>query len=439
MRRLIPLAVLCTALLAAPSALANTYVVNKTGDHAPGKCKPSDCTLREAVIKANGHSGSDTILLHGGTTYELTRVIGVDNETDGDLDLGRSGVGGRATIKSSNGRLATIDANAIDGVIDVLENGATFDHLKIKGGVDATDEGGGIDVDTAGSSTKIVDSRINGNSALFGGGVDAGLGPLSILRSKINGNHSTSGTSNGGGGISSDGGPTKIVQSTIAGNDSETDGGGIYVDSPLTLKSSTVSGNTADSDGGGIYSEAAGASSLKNDTIANNRADTHGGGIDVVGGKVSLNAVTIAYNLSDANGGGAGDGGGINEDGGVGYAIKNSIIARNSSGTQPTALGPNCHDANANTIVSGGHNLIGDNTDCDGFQTGALSSDRVNRSDSQVGIGSLKSNGGPTKTIALKSGSQAIDHAGSDAPSKDQRGVRRNDSGGPDIGAYERN
>jgi hypothetical protein len=56
-------------------------------------------------------------------------------------------------------------------------------------------------------------------------------------------------------------------------------------------------------------------------------------------------------------------------------------------------------------------------------------------------LGKLADNGGPTKTVALQSGSRAINAADPSAlPPEvvrmDQRGVRRDNQ--PDIGAYER-
>jgi hypothetical protein len=78
--------------------------------------------------------------------------------------------------------------------------------------------------------------------------------------------------------------------------------------------------------------------------------------------------------------------------------------------------------------MSLGHNLIGDPNGCD---MGAVGSDLGGN----AGLKPLQSNGGPTKTHALKPGSQAVDAGPNDAPSKDQRGVRRHN---PDIGSYER-
>ena len=56
-------------------------------------------------------------------------------------------------------------------------------------------------------------------------------------------------------------------------------------------------------------------------------------------------------------------------------------------------------------------------------------------------IGTLANNGGPTKTIALLTGSPTI-NAANGGPLTDQRGVARfppDGDGLPDIGAYELN
>ncbi|NLM72391.1 MAG: hypothetical protein GX181_10605 [Synergistaceae bacterium] len=53
-------------------------------------------------------------------------------------------------------------------------------------------------------------------------------------------------------------------------------------------------------------------------------------------------------------------------------------------------------------------------------------------------LGELADNIGPTKTMALLAGSPAIDAGTSEgAPATDQRGVKRPQGSGIDIGAYE--
>ena len=56
---------LAVALLVATAgtAAAKTFTVNKRGDHVPGKCDASDCTLREAVIRATAKPSNDKIKL----------------------------------------------------------------------------------------------------------------------------------------------------------------------------------------------------------------------------------------------------------------------------------------------------------------------------------------------------------------------------------------
>jgi hypothetical protein len=143
--------------------------------------------------------------------------------------------------------------------------------------------------------------------------------------------------------------------------------------------------------------------------------------------------VTVAYNRSDADGNGTGNGGGLWVDPfASAFNVKNSLVARNSAGA---ASGPDC-GSSINQFLSGGHNLIGSTSGCTGFGPPDSSTDIVNPPSSRIKIGTLADRGGPTKTIALKAGSRAINHAGHDAPKRDQRGVKRDTH--PDIGAFEK-
>src|SRR6188472_2705329 len=86
---MVGLAFACGALVLSGSAAAATYTPNKLNDHAPNGCTHSDCTLREAITKANNHPGPDTSVLKGGKTYNLS-LANVAGEEDanatGDLD-----------------------------------------------------------------------------------------------------------------------------------------------------------------------------------------------------------------------------------------------------------------------------------------------------------------------------------------------------------------
>jgi hypothetical protein len=238
-----------------------------------------------------------------------------------------------------------------------------------------------------------------------------------------------------GGGIYNNGQLT-INNTTVTGNSvvegygSGPEGGGIFNLGTLTINNSTISGNSVTSApphrppgyGGGIFSF--GTLTINNSTISWNSAvgnlgGQNGGGIASRNTFTTINNSTISWN-SAANGGGL-----------YGPAtLQNSIVA-NSIG------GGNCYG----TMSSDGYNLSSDNS-CNFNNTGDL-----NNTDPL--LGPLQNNGGPTQTMALQSGSPAID-AGNPSGctdgsghllTTDQRGMPRpdhEDSGGCDMGAYER-
>lgn len=367
----------CVFATTGSQAAGKTYKPTTFNDHTPNGCTKADCTLREAITAANERSGPDKVVVRGGKTYKLA-IPGRDDDTNaqGDLDVSDS-----LTLTSSNAKLATVDAKRVDRVLET--NGARFSlvRMRIRGGDPGGSSGGGGLIFN-GSRVKIVNSEISGNRSNHAAGLETGGGTATSV---------------------------KIIGTTITGNRAaESAGGlGIFDTNTATLTNVTITKNTAKGDAGGIE----------------------------VGGTVNLNAVTIARNKADSDGDGVGRGGGIDAlDSGV-YHVKNSLIALNTIGApSPTAFGPNCHQDLAGGVVTGGHNLLGSTQGCSGVFT--ANGDRPNRSTGQVGIGKLAANGGPTKTIALKGGSQAIDHAGSSAPRKDQRGHKRGAK--PDIGAFER-
>src|SRR5207248_8220600 len=130
-----------------------------------------------------------------------------------------------------------------------------------------------------------------------------------------------------------------------------------------------VSGNTA-AYGGGILVDSS-PMTVRNSTISGNSASQEGGGI---------------YDFSNST------------------SIANSILAANSA-PQP-ASGPDCYGP----LTSLGYNLLGSNAGCSGLTNG-VNGDRVGTATSLLDprLGPLRDNGGPTSTMALLSGSPAID------------------------------
>ncbi len=206
-----------------------------------------------------------------------------------------------------------------------------------------------------------------------------------------------------GGGIDINTGGTLTVSDCTISNNSATYGGGIDNYSTLIVSNSTISNNSASSYGGGIHSY--GILSVSNSTISNDWAPSQGGGITSVG-TLSVSDSTIADNA----------GGGLFLDFST-ATLDDSTIADNAGGGLDVVYSTATLD---NTIVTDGiigevssssaYNLVG--TGGSGGLVNGVDGNQVGVAD--PGLSTLADNGGPTQTIALLTGSPAID-AGSNA------------------------
>jgi hypothetical protein len=215
-----------------------------------------------------------------------------------------------------------------------------------------------------------------------------------------------------------------VNRSTISGNLAKGSAGGLFNVGTATINASTISGNVVLNDCGPIHCSKLGAG-VENDIGSNlivNNSTISGNAYGAIlsWGSVIISNSTIAGNTSPGNGGGIAIVGGT-------VTLQNTLLANTG----------NCFG----TITSNGYNLSSDNT-CNFSGPGDM-----NNIDPQ--LGSLQYNGGPTQTMALPSGSPAID-AGNPSGctdnlghllKTDQRGKPRpdpEDTDGCDMGAYER-
>jgi hypothetical protein len=310
--------------------------------------------------------------------------------------------------------------------------GVTLANLTIRNGRTAMC-GGGINTSGALTATNII---IIGNTAAGNPGCGGGVyntGRLTINSSTLSQNvasgfHCVFYCAGGSGGAITNEGTLTVSNSTVSGNIASStrggsSGGGIVNDGTLLLNNSTVSGNSASStrsSGGGI--ENTGSATISNSTFNRNSAVDIGGAIESPeGSTLKINNSTFSRNT-------AGTGGAISTYNAP-VTLQNSIVANNTGG-----------DCNG-TVTSNGYNLSSDDT-CNFSGPGDLSN-------TDPMLGPLQNNGGPTKTMALDSGSPAID-AGNPAGctdglghllKTDQRGKPRpdkEDTTGCDIGAFEK-
>ena len=112
--------------------------------------------------------------------------------------------------------------------------------------------------------------------------------------------------------------------------------------------------------------------------------------------------------------------------------LDNTIVAGNFRG----APGGAADDIAGTVNAASSFNLIG--TGGAGGLTNGVNGNQVGVTN--LGLGALANNGGPTMTIALLAGSPAIDHGSNTfvvAGETDQRGLARIVNGTVDIGAFE--
>jgi parallel beta-helix repeat protein len=393
-------------------ALPQTFTVTNTNDSGAG-------SLRDALTQANNTPGTaDTIVF--GPLFNTAQTISL---TSGQLSVTDSvtitGPGaGLLTIRrdpaaSTQFRIFNVSGT---GVIDVTMTGLT-----ITGGSTAS----GPALGTGGD----------------GAGILLGDENLTLDHVVITGN--SSGTEGGGIGVQSIGGNLVIRNSTISGNTANGvpptggfagSGGGIYFANKgtLLLDSSTVSGNVSVAgEGGGIYffgNVGTAGLVIRNSTISGNSAGANGGGIDLntVVGTLLIQNSTITGNTA----GGTIGGGGISQSYATSATISvvSSIVSGNANAVAPDILSGGTVNVNFSAVGS-----------ATGFTPSATSGNNLPFGTNLL-LGPLADNGGPTKTQALGTGSPAI-NAGSNPAglTTDQRGGTFARVSGPaaDIGAFE--
>jgi CSLREA domain-containing protein len=259
--------------------------------------------------------------------------------------------------------------------------------------------------------------------------------------------------------------PTTIRGMTIKNGNANGDGGAIYTESQSSLQLNDVwiTNNTAAGSAGAIFSN--GTLTVSRSLISSNTSNgLYGGGIV----NISLQGTSLITNSTLTNNTG-GQGGAI-------YNSRNLILVNNTiSRNSARNSGSSITNDSAGTInvlntiigldnsaavsslqgafVSGGNNLITDARNSSGFTNGTNGDQVSDNNAINPLLGNLADNGGQTNTIALLTGSPAIDHGNNcvlnfncPAPftnvlmSTDQRETAYRQSNSViDVGAFEYN
>jgi hypothetical protein len=490
LRVTLALAALLAFAAAAPSANAAILQVDTDADVAVAT--PSDCTDASA---ATACSIRDALAAAGGTTEDDRIELPADHYVLNGTSLQVTGPGS-VTIAGEGAATTTMDGNDASTVLDVLVS-ATIEDVTVRDG-HAPLQGGGIFMHDG--TLTVRDSVLESNEAGTaagetgqGGAIASGAGAVRVERSIVRDNRA--GFAGGGLWTAPSSDPLTLVDSTVTGNRAgpatggPAGGGGIWANGELSLIRTALTDNTATAISTGNDTAIAGGAIALNGTtiidstitgngaIGTNGGEARGGGLYLLGDQpMQISGTTFANNAATGTGGNI-EGGAIRKFGTAPLTITNTTLSGNTvtadpgangghgggavidaavtltnvtlAGNRATGIMPSggslvAPDATLrNTIVAGG--IPANCESAVASATGSLETGTTcglgagNRSAvANPRLGPLAANGGATLTHALLSGSPAIDtgtKAG--APATDQRGVKRPQRDGIDIGAYE--
>ncbi len=392
------------------------------------------------TFTANGSTGdyqvtATTQNANGSATFNLTNIAPMTFTVSNTND------GGAGSL-----RQAILDANDNSGNDTINFDSSVFSGpqtIILTSGELSVDDNGSLTINGPGAYLLTISG--NNASRVFSVSGDLILNDVKISNGFISGES--------GGGLLTFGGSLQINRCAFYNNVSGGGGAIFSFANNLVINQSTFSGNQTQSGGQGgaillVSVEGSTTTSITNSTFNGNTATAGGAiykGSPIFGGdplELNLTSVTIAGNTATDTGGGI-----FIEDGNVN--IINSIIAGNTG-----------DDING-TINSQGHNLI-QSTNNTSFVGGTPQATDITGANPL--LAPLANNGGRTDTMALQTGSPAIDKGTTadftmpinrgkqvkekaDAPqlAADQRGYLRpydnpgiaNAADGADIGAFE--
>ena len=221
-----------------------------------GKDASGHISLRSAIMAADAHGGSSTIIVPTGTFTLTIPGPNEDASASGDLDLK-----GKITIKGKSSTGTVIDGNNLDRVFQVLSGKVTISKLTIQHGLAAEAQG----ILNSGGQVTLSSVRIVNNDAQGTAGVNGAAGSSGGAA----GGNGAAGTAGGlaeGGGIFNAAGSLNLLNSTISLN-------------------RALGGNGGNGGDGGVGSGAIGAAGVNGQTgLGGNGGSGGAGGIALGGG-----------------------------------------------------------------------------------------------------------------------------------------------------------
>ena len=239
---------------------------------------------KTSCASCNGSNGN------GGALYSNS-VITISNSVFKNNQATTGGNGGAICVLASNSKIVNckIQNNSAFKHGGIWSQGTIIDNCIISNNSSGEEVGG---VSISGSNSKIINSTVSNNSAgRYGGGIVCSGGLI------INNTISNNTTGWYGGGISGSGTITNnlIENNTSTGTSGDHGGGGVSLDGSSIFRNNTIRFNTCQKNGGGILSKGGTIKGIINNQIYNNSAAT-GGGIHF-GGNFGSSADSLIGNV----------------------------------------------------------------------------------------------------------------------------------------------
>jgi hypothetical protein len=348
--------------------ITDSTITNNTGPYAGGiEVAAAAVVIRDSAISYNSINGlySDFTDRSGGILLSSDSALIERSTVVGNTAMGRDLPSGG--ISMAEGSLQMLDCEISDNVTEgagggMLVRGAATIARTVIARNQARGDGGGIAIASINSKVLVIDSAVVENSSSLGGGIATYSRDVEIVRSIISGNMATPNTptfvlrGDGGGIFGSD---ARIIDSTIEGN-TAVRGGGVF-GSRFTITGSTISNNVAESGGGvwmngGTIAQATisantaavgggvfvqGSTQIRHSTLTLNEVTGVSGGVFVAAGSLDLDHAIVAGNR------------GFNRDlsGTLGTVINASYsLVGNSSGSDLVPAPVGSPDAGGNLI-----------------------------------------------------------------------------------------
>ncbi len=385
------------------------------GTYKPGSVRTDTFTLKTGVAVYGGFVGTETALSQRSPVANVTILSG---------DIGTAGI-------ASDNSYHVVTSSGVNST-------AVLDGFTIKAGnangAYPNGYGGGMYNDSG--SPTLRNLTFSSNSAMFyGGGMYTYSGSPLLINVTFSGNHANDGS----GMFNYNNSNPTLTNVTFSGNIAASHGGGMYTYSGSpSLTNVTFNGNTAGSEGGGMLNDSS-SPSLTDVTFSGNHGSYGGGMYNSSISNPSLTNVTFSGNTASW-------GGGM-----YNWSSSPTLTNATFSGNTGQNNGGAMYNDNAGTHIYDSilwgdgateiYDLSSVVTITDSILAGIcpLGATCTHVLNSNPLLGPLANNGGFTKTMALGTGSPAIDTGAQNSlcALTDQRGVSRPQGAACDMGAYE--